>query len=530
MVEARWWQRGVVYQIYPRSWMDADGDGVGDLPGMITRLDHLSWLGVDAVWLSPVYPSPMVDFGYDVAAYCAVDPLFGTLADIDRLVAEAHLRGIRVLMDWVPNHTSDRHPWFVASRSSRDDPKRDWYVWRDSAPDGGPPNNWLDYAGNSAWKWDERTEQYYYRVFTDSQPDLNWRNPHVQEAMFEMLRFWLRRGVDGFRIDVFSLLVEDDQLRDNPPNPNYRPGVDFPYAKEISVHNVDQPETRELARHIRKVVDEFGDDKVLMAELVLPLEKTVAYYGCDGDGIQVPFNAELLTADWNARGLAGFIDRYLAALPPGGWPNWTLGNHDVPRVASRLGRAQARVAAMLLLTLPGTQTLYYGDEIGQRDAGIPADRVVDPIAALVPGRGRDPERAPMQWAPGPGAGFTTGEPWLPLAADAGTVTVAGQRDDPASMLTLHRRLLALRRREPAFTSPDYEPVQADGDVLAYVRSDGTRGWLVALNLGQQPGRLAPEGVRPAGRVEVSTHVDRAGDPVDGDLVLRGDEGVVVRLS
>ena len=530
MAEARWWQRGVIYQIYPRSWQDSDGDGVGDLPGIVGRLDHLGWLGVDAIWLSPVYPSPMADFGYDVADYCDIDPLFGTLADFDRLVAEAHARGLRVLLDWVPNHTSDQHPWFVASRSSRDDPQRDWYVWRDLAPDGGPPSNWLNYSGTSTWKWDEPTGQYYYRVFTDQQPDLNWRNPEVQEAMYETLRFWLRRGVDGFRIDVLSLLVEDDQLRDNPPNPDYRPEADLPYMQEVSVHQVDRPETRELVRHIRKVVDEFGDDKVLLAELVLPLDQTVAYYGDNGDGVQVPFNFELLTADWDARGLADYIDRYLAALPPGGWPNWVLGNHDTPRVASRLGTAQARVAAVLLLTLPGTPTLYYGDEIGQRDAGIPPERVRDPIAALIPGRGRDPERAPMQWSTGPGAGFTTGEPWLPLAADHETVTVAAQRDDPASMLTLHRRLLALRKRAPALVTDAYEPVQADGDVLAYVRSDGDERWLVALNLGGRPGRLAPPGVRLAGRVELSTHPDRDGDEVAGELTLRGDEGLVVRLD
>lgn len=519
----------MIYQIYPRSWMDSNGDGVGDLRGITAQLDYLSWLGIDAIWLSPIYPSPMADFGYDVADYVDIDPVFGSLHDLDRLVAAAHERGIRVLLDWVPNHTSQEHPWFVASRSSREDAKRDWYVWRDPSPDGGPPTNWLDYSGNPPWTWDEPTGQYYYRVFTDHQPDLNWRNPEVQEAMYETLRFWLRRGVDGFRIDVLSLLVEDDQLRENPPNPDYRPEVDFPFMAELPVHNVDRPETRELVRQIRNVVDEFGDDKVLLAELVLPLDQTVAYYGQDGDGVHVPFNFELLTADWDARGLADYIDRYLAALPPGGWPNWVLGNHDVPRVATRLGPAQARVAAMLLLTLPGTPTLYYGDEIGQRNADIPPERVRDPIAALIPGRGRDAERAPMQWSVGHAGGFTTGEPWLPLASDHDEVTVAAQRDEPGSMLTLHRRLLELRRRAPAFVSDCYEPVLADGDVLAYVRSDGQQRWLLALNLGAEPGRLAPLGVRPAGRVELSTHPDRDGDEVDGELILRGDEGLVVKL-
>jgi len=270
MGDADWWRRGVIYQIYPRSFMDSDGDGVGDLPGILERLDHLTWLGADAIWLSPIHPSPMDDFGYDVSDYTDVDPVFGTLDDLDRLVAEAHRRGLRVLLDWVPNHTSDQHPWFQASSSSRDDPRRDWYVWRDPGPDGGPPSNWLRYVGDSAWRWDEPTGQYYYRVFLDSQPDLNWRNPEVQEAMFDTLRFWLARGIDGFRIDALVVLVEDDRLRDNPPNPHYRPGEDFPYMRELSVWNVDRPETRELAARMRKVVDEFGDDRVLLAELGVP--------------------------------------------------------------------------------------------------------------------------------------------------------------------------------------------------------------------------------------------------------------------
>jgi alpha-glucosidase len=347
--------------------------------------------------------------------------------------------------------------------------------------------------------------------------------------MFDTLRFWLERGVDGFRIDVLSLLVEDDQLRGNPPNPNYRPGEDFPYMRELSVWNVDRPETRELATQIRKVVDEFGDDRVLLAELVLPLEQTVAYYGADGAGIQVPFNFELLTAAWEARGIAGYIDRYLAALPAGGWPNWVLGNHDVSRVASRVGPAQARVAAMLLLTLPGTPILYQGDELGLGDVPIPPDQVMDPVARLMPGRGRDPERTPMPWEGGPGAGFTTGRPWLPLGDDNRARNVAAQRGDPASMLTLHRRLLRLRRSAPALHAGAYDPVEGGGDVLAYLRSaPGGARYLVVLNLGPRPARLV--GLAMAGRVALSTHPDRDGDPVAAPLDLRGDEGVVVELG
>jgi alpha-glucosidase len=374
---------------------------------------------------------------------------------------------------------------------------------------------------------DERTGQYYFRVFLDSQPDLNWRNPQVQEAMFDTLRFWLARGIDGFRIDALVALVEDDQLRDNPPNPHYRPGEDFPYMRELSVWNIDQPETRELAARMRKVVDEFGDDRVLLAELGVPLEQAVAYYGGDGDAIQVPFNFELLSAAWDAHGIATFVDRYLAALPAGAWPNWVLGNHDTPRVASRLGPAQARVAAMLLLTLPGTPILYQGEELGLTDVPIPPEQALDPIARLVPGRGRDPQRTPMPWDAGPGGGFTSGRPWLPLGEENLARNVAAQRDDPASMLSLHRRLLALRRERQVLVSGAYHPVEADGDMLAYRRDDGDDRCLVALNLGSRPARLALPAGAAGGRVLVSTHAGRDGAPAGPALDLRGDEGVAV---
>jgi alpha-glucosidase len=349
--------------------------------------------------------------------------------------------------------------------------------------------------------------------------------------MFDTLRFWLARGIDGFRIDALVALVEDDRLRDNPPNPGYRPGHDLPYMRELSVWNIDRPETRELAARMRKVVDEFGDDRVLLAELGVPLEQTLAYYGGDGGGIQVPFNFELLSAAWDARGIAGYVDRYLAALPAGAWPNWVLGNHDTSRVASRLGPAQARVAAMLLLTLPGTPTLYQGDELGLGDVPIPPADALDPIGHLVPGRGRDPERTPMPWDAGPGGGFTSGRPWLPVGERNLALNVAAQRDDPASTLTLHRRLLRLRRHTPALVTGAYHPVEADGDVLAYLRADpGGDRWLVALNLGPAPARLTLPGPDPAGRVELSTRPGGDGRPVAGSLDLGGDEGVVVRLA
>jgi alpha-glucosidase len=526
-----WWQRGIVYQVYPRSFQDSDGDGVGDLPGITSRLDYLRWLGVDAVWISPVFPSPMADFGYDVSDYCGIHPLFGTLDDFDRLLAEAHGRGLRVILDFVPNHTSHLHPWFLESRASRDSPRRDWYVWRDPAPDGGPPNNWLSNFGGPGWTLDETTGQYYYHAFLAEQPDLNWRNPEVVEAMLGVLRFWLDRGVDGFRVDVIYHLLEDAEFRDNPRNPAWTPGGN-PADAVLPVHTVDQDEVHALVARMRRLFDEYGE-RVLIGEIYLPVERLVRYYGEELGGAHLPFNFQLILARWDARHIARLIDEYEAALPEGGWPNWVLGNHDQHRIATRVGAEQARVAAMLLLTLRGTPTLYYGDEIGMHDVEIPPERVQDPFEKRVPDRGlgRDPERTPMQWDGGPGAGFTTGEPWLPLADDWRVVNVRAERDNPRSTLTLYRRLIELRRGEPALEVGRFEPVAAEGDVLAYVRRArrGESDFLVALNLGGRPHVLRRPAGSPRGTVAASTHLDREGETISGDVHLRGNEGLVIRL-
>jgi alpha-glucosidase len=526
----RWWQRGIIYQVYPRSFMDGSADGIGDLPGLLSRLDYLRWLGVDAVWISPIYPSPMKDFGYDVADYTGIDPLFGTLADFDRLIAEAHARDLRVILDFVPNHSSDRHPWFVAARSSRGNPRRDWYIWRDPAPGGGPPNNWLSCFGGSAWEYDAPTGQYYYHAFLPEQPDLNWRNPAVVEAMLEVLRFWLERGVDGFRVDVLWHLIKDDQFRDNPPNPDWREGGD-PYQKLIPVYTADRPEAHAVAARMRRLVDRY-EDRVLIGEIYLPIERLVRYYGEDLGGVHVPFNFQLLLARWHARDIARIIGEYEAALPEGGWPNWVLGNHDRPRIASRVGAAQARLAAMLLLTLRGTPTLYYGDEIGMHDVAIPPERIQDPVERNVPGcgLGRDPQRTPMQWSAARNAGFTQAEPWLPVAEDYAQVNVAVERADPTSILALYRDLIALRRGEPALEVGRFEMVDSDGDVLAYVRRDGHGAFLVALNFGASPQMLRLPAHASAGTIARSTYLDRAGEQVDGRLSLRADEGLLVRMG
>jgi len=528
-----WWQWGIIYQVYPRSFQDTNGDGIGDLKGIQSRLDYLEWLGITAVWISPFYPSPMADFGYDVSNYVDVHPMFGTLADFDALVAEAHSRGIRVIVDYVPNHTSDQHPWFVESRSSRDNPKRDWYIWRDAKPDGSPPNNWVSHFGGIAWEWDEATGQYYLHSFLKEQPDLNWRNPEVVAAMMDVLRFWLDRGVDGFRVDVMWETIKDAELRDNPPNPAYKEGVTNPYFKVLPYYNHDRPEIHGLVRQMRAVLEEYEGDRVLIGEIYLPVGRLVAYYGeKDMPGAHLPFNFQLILLPWDARRIEQAVTAYEAALPDHGWPNWVLGNHDRTRIASKAGRAQAANAAILLLTLRGTPTMYYGDELGMEDVPIPPEMVQDPLEKNVPGLGlgRDPERTPMQWDTSANAGFTTGTPWLPLSADWPTRNVAVQRADPRSLLRLYKRLIELRQSEPALMVGSYQAVPADGNILSYLRQHDRRRFLVVLNLGAEPAEFRiPEGLSP-GRIEICTAIEREGEDVSGPLEVRGNEGMVVRVD
>ena len=525
----QWWQTGVIYQIYPRSFVDSNGDGIGDLPGITSRLDYLQWLSVSAIWISPCFKSPMKDFGYDVSDYCDIDPIFGALADMDHLVAEAHHRGIRVILDFVPNHTSDQHPWFIESRSSRDNPKRDWYMWVDAKPDGSPPNNWLANFGGIGWEWDELTGQYYYHGFLKEQPDLNWRNPDVQAAMFDNLRFWLDRGIDGFRVDVMNHLIKDAHLRDNPVNPDWKEGRN-PYWRLLTTYSVDQPEVHDIVRAMRQVFDEYPA-RVIIGEIYLPIDRLMMYYGANNDGAHLPFNFQLLLHRWEARRIGAAIDKYEASLPEGAWPNWVLGNHDRPRVASRVGSpAQARVAAMLLLTLRGTPTVYYGDELGMENVAIPPEKVVDPPGVIL-GVGRDPERTPMQWDDSRNAGFTTAsEAWLPVSPHYADQNIAAEREDAHSMLTLHRRLLQLRRSEEALMAGDYAPIpEYDDNILAYTRKVDGAGFLVLLNFGQSQHvlKLGPE---HAGRIVLSTHLDREGDLVRETIGLRADEGLIVRLN
>lgn len=525
----RWWQTAAIYQIYPRSFQDGNGDGVGDLSGIMRRLPYLVELGVNAIWLSPIFPSPMADFGYDISDYCGIDPLFGTLVDFDALLEAVHQHGLKLILDFVPNHTSDQHPWFLESRISRHDPRRNWYIWHDPAPNGGPPNNWLSDFGGPAWLYDADTKQYYCHTFLAAQPDLNWRNPMLRAAMYDVMRFWLKRGVDGFRVDVIWHLIKDDQFRNNPKNPQYRAG-DPPHHALLPLYTADRPEVHDVIREMRSVLDEF-DDRVLIGEIYLPIERLVRYYGEELRGLHLPFNFALLQAPWQARALAGLIDEYETALPRNGWPNWVLGNHDRPRIASRIGLDQARVAGMLLLTLRGTPTLYYGDELGMHQVPVPPERAQDPVGN-VPGLGlgRDGCRTPMQWCAGRNAGFSDAEPWLPFETSYSERNVATLRADKASILQLYRRLLALRRKHPALHAGNYRPLAASGDLLLFVRECNEERILLALNLGAEPTSVTFARGRLAGRLLLSTFCQRDREAVQQSIDLQGNEGVMVELS
>jgi glycosidase len=531
---ALWWQTCVIYQIYPRSFQDTNDDGIGDLKGIEQRLDYLVSLGVEAIWISPIYPSPMVDFGYDVADYCDVDPRFGTLADFDDLLMEAHRRELKVLLDFVPNHTSDQHPWFVESRVSRENQKRDWYIWRNPAADGGPPNNWISDFGGSAWEWDKTTGQYYYHAFLKEQPDLNWRHPAAQAAMYDVMRFWFDRGVDGFRIDVLWHLLKAADFPDNPPNPAYRPGMGEMH-RLLQRHSTDQPEVHGIAAAMRDIADSYGarglGERVLIGEIYLPVDRLMHYYGRERLGVHLPFNFQLIDTPWEARALAAVIADYETALPLAGWPNWVLGNHDRPRVATRRGQAQARVAAVLLLTLRGTPTLYYGDELGLSDVAIESSQVQDPRELREPGLalGRDPVRTPMPWDERANAGFTTNKPWLPLNADWPTRNVARMTEDSHSILTLYRRLLVLRRDCLALSIGDFVLLDVEDDILAYARRHGEERLIVALNLGEQPHRLQLPDWARGSRLLLSTLSDAA-LVEDGALLLRSNEAVVLKAG
>jgi alpha-glucosidase len=523
-----WWQRAVFYEIATISFQDSDNDGKGDLAGLLSRIDYLEWLGVGAVWLTPIYPSPMLDLGYDITDFCDVHPDFGTLAQFDDLVRQLHRRDIRLILDFVPNHTSDRHPWFADSRSSRRAEKRDWYIWADPGPNGGPPNNWQSRFSGSAWQWDQPTGQYYYHSFLREQPDLNWRNADVRAAMSDVLRFWMKHGVDGFRVDASAVLAKDTLLRDNPPDPE-ADETKPPPQRFRNIFTDDRPEAMAYLADMRKVIDEF-EGRVLCGEVQGKTDRIGHFYGQDNPRMHLPLNFLLLDSQWDAISLQGNIDAYLNAIPDKAWPDWVIGGHDKHRIASKLGQAQARILAVLLLTLRGTPFFFAGDELGMEQVPIPSDRVNDPFEKLLPGYelNRDPERVPMRWNAGENGGFSEGEPWLPMGPAVAERNVATLKEDERSLLWLYKRLITLRRDEPALIAGTYAQERSHNDVLIYRRVAGDHTILVALNLVHEPRRLE---WHEAGHVLLSTHLDGFhGDRVQGPVVLRPDEGLIIKLD
>jgi len=521
---AKWWEGGVIYQIYPRSFADSNADGIGDLQGVIDHLDHLHRLGVDGIWLSPVTVSPNADWGYDVADYCDIDPDYGDLATLDRLVADARARDIHVLLDLVPNHSSDRHPWFAAARSSRDAAQRDWYVWRDPGHGGAAPNNWVSTFGGPAWALDDATGQFYLHNFLPEQPDLNWWHDGVRDAFDEILRFWWDRGIAGFRIDVCNMIVKDADLRDNPPAEPGDPFIEQVFGQRWEF-NANRPEVHDVLRRWRRIAEGYDPPRLLLGETnVEALETLAEYYGDGADELQLGFNFPFIEAPLEAQAMRSIVERMEELLPEGASPVWCGSNHDVSRLATRWAEgdpAKIRLALMMLLTLRGTIVLYQGDEIGLTDGPIAEDDLLDPVGRRFwPAyQGRDPERTPMPWQAGAGGGFTGAgvRPWLPMG-DPGTVNVADQAADPGSVLSLVRRLLAARRRAAGLHAGDYRSLPSPPGVWCFARGDV----VVALNLSDAP---ADCDLDPAMPVLVATDPAREGRPPPA--ALGPAEGVVV---
>jgi alpha-glucosidase len=492
----QWWQNAVFYEIYPRSFADSNNDGVGDLKGITSKLDYLKDLGVDAIWISPCFPSPQVDFGYDVSDYENIDPMYGTLADFDVLASEAKKRGIHIILDFVVNHSSDQHPWFLDSKSSRTSAHRDWYIWRDGKGPGEPPNNWVSGFGGSAWKFDPATNQYYYHYFYAEQPDLNWRNPAVKDAMFDVTRWWYKRGVAGFRLDAVDTLFEDPNLQDNPIT---RPGQNaFGDPFEKNKYNTKLPEVHDILRGLRKVADEH--DAVLVGETwTADVAELNQYYGEGNNELQLPM--DFLFTMVNKLSPAEFRKQIAAVNAASGWPTFVISNHDIVRSYDRYGDGQhndqiAKLMAALYLTLRGTPIMYYGEEIGMKTTPPTSkEDVRDPIGRTgwPKEKGRDGERTPMQWDSGENAGFSKGTPWLPVPPTFKTHNVADESKDPDSVLVFYKNVLKLRHTNPALTDGTYTAInESDANVLSYLRVYKDHGVVVALNMSDAPQKVTLE--------------------------------------
>ena len=529
-----WWKHGVFYQIYPRSFMDSNGDGDGDLQGIIDRLDYISELGVDAIWISPIYASPLMDNGYDVSDYTDIHPMFGDMETFDRFLTAVHKRNLRLVMDYVPNHTSDQHPWFIESRSSRDNVKRDWYIWKDAKPDGSPPNNWESIFGGPGWRWDEVTNQYYLHTFLKEQPDLNWRNPEVIEAMQDVLRFWLDRGVDGFRMDTIMSCIKHPDFPDNPPIEENSPYE--PFGRKLEpLYSMRQPGVHEISRGFRKILDSYNGERVMIGETwIFIFKELVTYYGENLDEFHIPFNFMGTTIAWNAVKIKDAISAYYAVMPKGATPNFVFGSHDVHRLATRFGLENHRSAAMLLLTLWGIPIIYYADELGMEDVNIPPKLWQDQWGKNLPDLnvGRDPERTPMQWDDSPNAGFSPAgvKTWLPIAENYQELNVLKQQRNKASTLNFYKSLLKLRREIKALHAGTlYFIEEVPVEIMAYVRSVEKQRVLVVINFVGKRYRLNLSSLKSSGRVLLSSHSVKS-DKVDlSDLVLNPHESLLIYL-
>ena len=521
-----WWKSAVIYQIYPRSFQDSNNDGIGDLRGIIRRLDYLHSLHITAIWISPIYPSPMADFGYDVSDYCAIHPLFGTLADFKELLSKAHSLNIKIVLDLVPNHSSSEHPWFLESKSNKHNPKRDWYIWKDPKPDGSPPNNWLSYFGGPAWTLDDQTGQYYLHQFAKEQPELNYRNPDVFQAILDVMRFWLDLGVDGFRVDVIWLMMKDPEFKDEPINPSW--DGKFPHSKLLHPYTANLPEVHDLIKEMRKFLDTYPD-KVLIGELYLTLEETAEYYGETGDECHIPLNHSIfpILSDFKASKMKDFIINYIKIIPDFAYPNYTLGNHDQKRLRSRVGNIDHLILT-LLFTLKGTIFTYYGEELGMTDGFIPPDKIVDPQAIgntdSSEDVGRDPYRTPMQWDAGLNAGFTSAdtiEPWLPIAENYPEVNVERQSQDPDSPLNYYRRLATFRNANKEIIAETLTFIDSPEDILLYKRGENV---LVIINFSENNFTYSLDSKYEISLVHKSDDVSL----IDAQITIKGKKSVILK--
>lgn len=534
MSSFKWWQTGIIYQVYPRSFQDSNSDGIGDIPGIIKRIDYLKKIGINAIWISPFYPSPMHDFGYDVSNYKDIAPIFGTMQDFDKLLNEIHKRDMKLIIDLVPNHTSSEHKWFNESRKSRNNPYRNYYIWKDPKPNGKEPNNWLSYFGGSAWEFDKKTKQYYLHQFLKEQPDLNYRNPKVLKKMLDIMDFWLAKGVDGFRVDAICNMQEHPRFPNNPINPKWNGKI--PMEKYILKYTTNQPGTHKIVKAMRKVIDKYND-RVLIGETYLPYKELVKYYG-NNDECHLPFNFHLLEVKWKASVIKKEVNNYEKTLPEECWPSYVIGNHDQKRIASKVGsEKQARIATMLLLTLRGTPTVYYGDEIGMKNVKIPKSMIQDPPALKQPEIadivGRDPERAPMQWDKTANAEFSAKgiKTWLPIAKNFKKNNVKTQESDKKSILNLFKALTKLRSENNCLNSGKYKYIPTlQKDIFAYLRFVDDEKLLIILNFSSKKINLdLSKKIKGNAEILLSSDMKQKGNVTLSKLKILPNLGMILKL-